>query len=42
MEFDLKKSPESRFLRLRDKYLSNKEFNNDSIVKQSEAAGSLY
>ena len=42
IDFDLKKSPESRFLRLRDKYLSNKEFNNDSIVKQSEAAGSLY
>ena len=26
VEFDLKKSPESRFLKLREKYLSNKEF----------------
>ena len=42
IDFDLKKSPESRFLKLRDKYLSNKEFNKEMIIKQSEAAGSLY
>ena len=36
IDFDLKKSPESRFLKLRDKYLSNKEFNNHSICESFE------
>jgi hypothetical protein len=33
IDFDLKKSPESRFLKLRDKYLSNREFNKEMIIK---------
>ena len=40
--FSLKKTQESKFFKLRDKYLSNEEFKKENIVKQSEAAGSLF
>ena len=42
MDFDIKKVPESRFFKLRDKYFTQKEFTKDNILKQSEAAGSIY
>jgi hypothetical protein len=38
----LKKAPETRFFKLREKYLANEEFKKENIVKQSEAAGSLF
>ena len=42
LSLDVKKIPESRFFKLRDKYFTQKEFTKDAINKVSEAAGSIY
>ena len=33
VDFDLKKAPESRFFKLRDKYFANEEFKKENIIK---------
>lgn len=35
IEFNVNSVPESRFVKLRNKYLSNNDFNKESVLKQS-------
>lgn len=41
-DFDVTKTPEKRFIQLRNTYLKDENFNKESVSKVSEACGTLF
>ena len=42
IDFNVKSVTEARFEQLRKKYINNTDFNRDLVIKQSQAAGSIF
>ena len=42
IDFDVNSTPDSKFKKLRDHYLSDIKFNKAAVSNQSEAAGAIY
>ena len=42
VDYDIKNSIESRFIKLRKIYLSNEDFKKENIIKNSEAAANIF
>lgn len=42
IDFDVTKTPEKRFVQLRNSYLKDPNFNKENVLKVSEAAASIY